>query len=515
MKKSTFTKVLCIVLMSLMVLSLVACGGGRDTDTESEGPTSAMVVYDTQGGTMPAGKEDTVEYEIGKKILLLPTPTKEGYEFAGWTINGEAVATPFVVEEDVVFTATWTKVGGEDNSDTGSSDVTSDTDTETEDTREKVTITLVLNGGSLKEGEAEEFEAVVGEDIGKLPTPTRPGYTFDGWFEDGNKNWEIDKKSEVEDYDMEIHALWTANGEMVTVEFFLNADETLEEGAAVYFQMVSGEMVGSFVTALPTATKDGNKFVGWQNENGARVSLTTKITADTRLTPVWTKIILCHDGTENHQWNAWQEYSEASCTTPAQEQRVCNRCGSSEYNTTKEATGHKFGEWQTIAQTAPGTTEKGHNTDIPTGFARSRECVTCGEKEANPLTNIAYESFNPPEAEGSGWGMDLGANLINGNYADCPMCGNGQSAVIVTMTAKDAVYVDVFAVTGYGAGAYEVIAYYKDGSSKGVGIGSFGTTKAFNIGAEVVKFEIVMETPAYGTDFWSELTVLVIPTNEE
>lgn len=519
MKKSTFTKVLCIVLMSIMVLSLVACGGGgRSTDTEPEEPTTATVVYDTQGGTMPAGKEDTVEYDIGKKILLLPTPTKEGYEFAGWTINGEAVATPFVVEEDVVFTATWTKIG-DDSSNSGSSDSSSDTETdtetETEDNRERVTITLVLNGGKLADDEVDEFEGIVGEPIGKLPTPTRAGYTFDGWFEDGNEKWEIDRKTEVEDYDMEIHALWTANGEMVTVEFFLNADETLQEGVTPYFEMVAGEMVGSFVDALPTATKASHKFVGWQDENGVRVSLTTRINSDIRLSPVWQRVVLCHDGTENHQWNAWQEYSEATCTTPAQEQRTCNLCGGTDYNITKEATGHKFGEWQTVAQTEPGKTEKGQEADIPKGFVRSRECVQCGEKEANPLTNIAYEAFNVPEVEGTGWGMDKGGNLINGDYSDCPLCGDSKSAVIVTLTAKDAVYVDVLAVTGWGSGAYEVTAYYKDGTSKGIGMGSFGSTKSFNVGAEVVKFEINMANPAYGTDFWSEITILVIPTDNE
>jgi len=519
MKKSTFKKVLCIVLMSLMLLSLVACGGGRDTDTESEGPSTATVVYDTQGGTLPAGKEDTVEYDVGKKLLLLPTPTKEGYEFAGWTLNGEAVATPFIVEEDVVFTATWTKVGGGDNTDSGNSNVSSDTntETETEDTRPKVTISLVLNGGTIADGEAEEFEAVVGEKLYSLlpKSPTKAGYTFLGWYEDGKEIYEIDKKTKVEDYDMEIHALWEAKGEMVTVEFFLNADETLEEGAAVYFEMVAGEMVGSFVDKLPNATKDGNKFVGWQDENGVRVSLTTRITSNTRLSPVWTRIILCHDGTENHQWNAWQEYSQVTCTTPAQEQRVCNLCGASEFNETQPAKGHAFGEWKTIAQTEPGKTEKGHQTDIPTGFARSRECLNCDVKEATPLTNIAYEAFNPPEIEGTGWGMDLSGNLINGKYDDCPFCGDGKSAVIVTLTAKDAVYVDVFAVTGWGAGAYEVTAYFKDGTSKGIGMGSFGGTSSFNIGKEVVKFEINMESPSNGTDFWSELTVLVIPTDEE
>ncbi len=509
MKKSTFKKVLCIVLMSLMVLSLVACGGGRDTDTESEGPSTATVVYDTQGGTLPAGKEDTVEYDVGKKLLLLPTPTKEGYEFAGWTLNGEAVATPFIVEEDVVFTATWTKVGGGDNTGTstntndGSSDVTSDT--ETEDNRPKVTISLVLNGGKLADDEADEFEAVVGELIGKLPTPTRAGYTFDGWFEDGNEKWEIDKKSEVEAYDMELHALWTAKGEIVTVEFFLNADETLEEGAAVYFEMVAGEMVGSFVDKLPNATKSGNKFVGWQDENGVRVSLTTRINSDIRLSPVWTRVILCHDGTENHQWNAWQEYSQATCTTPAQEQRICNVCGGSEYNITQEATGHKYGNF------ALSITEE--------GISRSRTCVECDDKDASPLNNIAYGSFQVPVVDGELWSeAEPGANLIDGDYEmnnKKSFAGKGTGAITVTVNAKEATYVDIIALTGYGSASYTIVVTDDKGVEHDLGLGSFGSgtgaTKPFDVNMTITKIVINMPSCSIGSDYWVELSVLVVP----
>ncbi|MBQ8545415.1 MAG: InlB B-repeat-containing protein [Clostridia bacterium] len=507
MKKSTFTKLLCIVLMSLMVLSLVACGGNRDTDTE-DAPTTAVVAYDTVGGQLPEGTEEVKEYDIGKKLMILPTPTKTGYEFLGWEINGEAVTLPYTVNEDVTFTAKWQSTllegdGSDTATDSNNGGSTANTDTETEDTRPRVMIYLDANGGTLPANQLEEWEAVVGDAIGKLPTPTRAGYNFLGWFEDGNAKWEVDRKTEVEDYDMTIVALWEALGDIVTVEFNVAVDETLSIDTP-YFEMVSGQKINGFMKALPTATKSGYKFAGWQDANGNTVTVTSTITKDTVLSPVWTRVVVCLDGTENHQWNAWQEDSEATCTEPAKETRTCSICGATDVNITQEALGHKFGAWAT--------------TITENGIVRSRVCVECDEKEADPLTNISFDAFNTPVIDGDCWGGDKGANLINGNYTDKDMCGKGTGALVVTMDAKEAVYVDIFAVTGFGSASYYVTVYYNDGTFKDIGVGSFGSgdtaTKAFNIGATVTKIVVTMESPSNGTDYWSELSVLVVPTNE-
>ena len=471
MKKQTLIKLLSLVLLSLMIFSLVACGGDKNEDSDKDDEKTVTLTLDANGGVLPEDAEEEETYNVGTRVRKLATPTKEGATFLGWfNDDGEKVTAPFTIEEDLYLTASWQ--GGEENPDGP--------------TGPTVTITLVLNGGLLKEGQAEEFEAVVGEKLGGLlPTPTKSGYKFLGWFEDGDERWKVDKKTEAEDYDMELHALWEVDTSItiVTVEFFLNADETLEAGAKTYFEMEAGRRIADFVDKLPTATKDGNKFVGWKDEaTGTRVSLTTTVNADMRLTPVWTKVILCHDGTENHQWNAWQDYSEATCTTPAQQARVCNICGSTEYNITQEATGHKFGNWATAI------TEN--------GIVRSRICVECDEKEADPLTNIAFDSFNTPVVDGDCWNSGGCSNLFDGDYTmdnKKSVAGKGTGAVTFTVEAKEAVYVDLFAVTGYGGSAYTVTAYLDDGTTKELGVGSFGSsidsaTKAFNVGAKVTKF---------------------------
>lgn len=496
MKKSTLTKLICIVLMALMVFSITACVGSGDTDTE---PTTAVVAYDTVGGQLPEGTEEIKEYEIGKKIMLLPTPTKTGYTFLGWEINGEAVMTPYTVNGDVTFTAKWEALSGSDT-DSDTSGGSSNTDTDTEE-QPKVTIYLDANGGTLPAGSLEEFEAVIDDEIGKLPTPTRPGYEFLGWFEDGNSKWEVDKKTEVAKYDMTIVALWNALGNIVTVEFNIGTDATLSIETP-YFEMVAGQKIKDFLEPLPTATRSGYTFGGWQDESGARITLTSVINKDTLLSPIWNRIVLCLDGTENHQWNAWQASTEATCTSPAQSSRQCGTCGHEEYNVTQEALGHKYGGWEIgISETSGAVT-------------RTRVCSECENKEQDPLKNITFTNFNTPVLDGDVYtgGLYGPGNLVDGDFTTGSFCGKGTGAVTVTIEAKQATYIDIFCVAGNGSSSYTVTVYYADGNSQAIGIGSFGSTKPFDVYAEVTKIEVCMESPSNGMDFWCEIAALVVNT---
>lgn len=372
--------------------------------------------------------------------------------------------------------------------------------TASEDDSEKVTIYLDPNGGTLPEGESDEIEMVVGDKMGKLPTPVRPGYTFLGWFEDGDERYEVDRKTEVEDYDMDIVALWEAAGELYAVEFTVKPDETLV-GDVEYVEVVENNRISSVLSSLPTATRDGYKFKGWQDQNKNLVTATTKVTADLVLSATWERIVYCNDGTENHQWNAWIESDEATCTTPAQSSRQCSVCGHTEYNVTQEALGHAYGDFE-IAVSDSGS------------MVRSRVCTECGDVDTDPLKNITFEKFNTPVIDGDVYGGDKGANLIDNNFTDTNMCGKGSGAVTVTLTAKEATYVDVFTVTGQGRGSYTVTVTYADGTEKTLGIGAFGSgataTKPFTVEAEITKVVIFMENPANGTDYWSELCALVI-----
>lgn len=379
------------------------------------------------------------------------------------------------------------------------------TNTATEDNSEKATVYLDPNGGKLPEGQSDELKVTIGENFPKLPEPTRLGYTFRGWFEEGDEKYEITRRTRVDKYHdgVELVALWEAAGTIYSVEFSLLPDEIFL-GDTDYFEVVGGQKISSILDALPAAEKDGYKFNGWKDQNNNTVTKATTITGDLVLTPKWTSIVYCLDGTENHQWNAWQESSEATCTAPAQSSRLCSVCGHTEYNITQEALGHKFGNWAI--------------TNSENGLVRSRICVECDEKEADPLNNIAYDSFKTPVVDGDIWGTAPGPNLFDKDYEmnnTKSFAGKGTGAIVVTTEAKESTYVDIIAVTGYGSSAYNVVVTFDDGTEKDLGLGSFGSgdnaTKPFNVGANITKIVVTMPTCSIGTDYWVELSILVVP----
>ena len=101
----------------------------------------------------------TVEYGSETTEITIPTVTKTGYTFKEWTSSEEGISiTNNVLNKipvrDVDFTAVWEPV--------------------------IYTVSFNANGGLITE--PTELEVTYGEQYGNLPTPTRDGYEFAGWF---------------------------------------------------------------------------------------------------------------------------------------------------------------------------------------------------------------------------------------------------------------------------------------------------------------------------------------------
>ena len=115
------------------------------------------ITMDLNGGS---GQEKVV-YTITDEDFELPTPTRNGYEFVGWT--GERITTPQTSVKipkgstgNKAYTANWKVI--------------------------RYTITLVTNGGPV----IASIRYTV-EDSVTLPIPPdRPGYEFSGWVLDGS-----------------------------------------------------------------------------------------------------------------------------------------------------------------------------------------------------------------------------------------------------------------------------------------------------------------------------------------
>ena len=130
---------------------------GDKTYIENWKLTEYNITMDLNGGS---GQEKVV-YTITDEDFELPTPTRNGYEFVGWT--GERITTPQTSVKipkgstgNKAYTANWKVI--------------------------RYTITLVTNGGAV----IASIRYTV-EDSVTLPIPPdRPGYEFSGWVLDGS-----------------------------------------------------------------------------------------------------------------------------------------------------------------------------------------------------------------------------------------------------------------------------------------------------------------------------------------
>lgn len=130
---------------------------GDKTYIENWKLTEYNITMDLNGGS----GETTLLYTVIDDEFALPTPTRNGYEFVGWT--GEDITTPqtsVIIPKgstgNKAYTANWKVI--------------------------RYTITLVTNGGAV----IASIRYTV-EDSVTLPIPPdRPGYEFAGWVLDGS-----------------------------------------------------------------------------------------------------------------------------------------------------------------------------------------------------------------------------------------------------------------------------------------------------------------------------------------
>ena len=178
-----------------------------------------------------AGTSEALVYTVEQPVTL-PTPTREGYAFLGWTVNSDmapqlTVVLPQGSIGNRTYTANWELTG--------------------------YTITMDLNGGS---GETALLYTVIDDDFA-LPTPTRNGYEFVGWRGEGittpQRIVKIPKGSTG-------NKAYTANWQVIkyTIITLLEGGNAGSSGAYAY-------TVEETFT-LPTPTRKGYTFFGWTGE---------------------------------------------------------------------------------------------------------------------------------------------------------------------------------------------------------------------------------------------------------
>jgi uncharacterized repeat protein (TIGR02543 family) len=102
---------------SSMEVTIAKGSMGARTYTATWTPITYTITYDLAGGTLATGESNPATYTIESEAITLKNPTREGYDFIGWTGTGLSTATMAVTIAkgsigNRTYTATWKEATG-------------------------------------------------------------------------------------------------------------------------------------------------------------------------------------------------------------------------------------------------------------------------------------------------------------------------------------------------------------------------------------------------------------------
>ena len=211
---------------------------GDKTYIENWELTEYNITMDLSGGS---GQEKVV-YTMTDEDFELPTPTRNGYEFVGWT--GEDITTPQTSVKipkgstgNKAYTANWQVI--------------------------EYTITLDTNGGPV----VSPIKYTV-EDLFTLPYILRPGYEFAGWTLDGSGMLPFTPLIIYPGTTGDLHY----KAEWRLAEYTITMDLDGGSGQEKVVYTITDEDF-----ELPTPTRNGYEFVGWTGERITTPQTSVKI----------------------------------------------------------------------------------------------------------------------------------------------------------------------------------------------------------------------------------------------
>ena len=213
------------------------------------------VTFNANGGSVTPASTTTKD----GKLESLPTPTHGGYTFLGWyteETGGEKVTTDTVFTKDTTIYAHWQKQAAQE-----------------------YTVTLNANGGSVSTTSTTTTDGK----LGSLPTPTRGGYDFLGWYTQKDGGDEVTTDT-VFTKNSIIYAHWQKQAaQEYTVTLNANGG-TINSGAITSYTYGVG-------ATLPTdVTREGYTFAGWYASADFSGDAVTAISAeDTGNKTYWAK----------------------------------------------------------------------------------------------------------------------------------------------------------------------------------------------------------------------------------
>lgn len=229
------------------------------------------VRFDSNGGT---GIMDNQTIAIGETQNLWPSAfARGGYNFAGWALSPTDAANGTVKYRDgaavknlatsngaiVPLYAVWF-----------SSDQT-------------VRISFEANGGSVS---PDYWDCLTGTAVEAFPTPTRPGFTFSGWWTAKTGGMEVESIAVVS-ASQTFYAHWAENGEVDPGDWSCTVSFNANGGSVAEAERTVGS--GATVGMLPTPIRMGYSFLGWfiAAEEGVEVTAETIVTGSVTYYAHW------------------------------------------------------------------------------------------------------------------------------------------------------------------------------------------------------------------------------------
>lgn len=186
-----------------------------------------------------------IKYNVESDMITLPTPTRTGYTFLGWTgSNGLKPQLEVIIHKgsigDKTYKANWVS--------------------------NSYKVSLNANGGVVN----EDYIMISYNSLyGTIPTPTRVGYTFEGWYY--NDILITEDSIQDKEFDHELVANWK------TIQYDITYN--LAGGTASPLQTSYNIESDSFV--LPVPTRTGYTFTGWTGTDLSSLSKNVTINKGT------------------------------------------------------------------------------------------------------------------------------------------------------------------------------------------------------------------------------------------
>ena len=208
-------------------------------------PISVSVSLDANGGSVSSS---SVKVTFGSTYDNLPKPSRTGYGFTGWYTaksGGSKVdsSTKVTNASNHTLYAQWT-IG-------------------------TYTVSLDANGGSVS---PSSVKVTYGSAYSNLPTPSRTGFSFNGWYTATSGGTKITNGTTFTgSSDHTLYAQWTASTYTVTLD---------ANGGSVSPTTIKVTYGGTYAN-LPKPSRSGFSFAGWytSKSGGTKVDSGTKVTS--------------------------------------------------------------------------------------------------------------------------------------------------------------------------------------------------------------------------------------------